>query len=318
MSGSTMTNRATTATALGLTVPLTVALLLAVAIALDTAVNGQAPAGYELTLVSVGGNRTALGRLPASVYAPRVSPDGRRVAFETRDPKGADGGRLWVAELSNLAGRRALPGTGAPLNWAPMWTPDGTRLVFLASGDRPDAIYWRAADGTGSAEHLLDARSAEGWNAGGTVLRFLTLAGNGDYGISAFDMASRSSTRLIDRPATAQHSSAVSPDGRWIAYASNETGRYEVWLEPMPPTSVRYRLTSTGGSHPLWAPDGRSLYFDRDRQLYQLALNLDGPAPVGPPAPLPIAGFAQAEFRRQFDMMPGGREFLVLMPLPQN
>ena len=204
------------------------------------------------------------------------------------------------------------------MNWAPMWTPDGERLLFLASGDRPDAVYWRRADGTGDAEHLLDARSAEGWNAGGAVLRFLTLTGNGDYGISLFDMKSRTATPLIDLPKSAQHSSAVSPDSRWIAYASNETGRYEVWLEPLPRTTVRYRITSNGGSHPLWLPDGRSIYFDRDRQLFRLALNLDGPAPIGEPLALPIKGFVQAEFRRQFDLMPNGREFLVLMPLMQK
>ena len=289
--------------------------LAALAVVLDSATSGQTLGGYELTLVDVDGTRNVLGRLPPSVYAPRISPDGKRIAFETRDPAGPDGGRLWVADMSNLPGRRALPTTGAPMNWAPMWTPDGERLLFLASGDRPDAIYWRRADGTGDAEHLLDARSAEGWNAGGAVLRFLTLVGNGDYGISLLDMKSRTITALIDLPASAQHSSAVSPDGRWIAYASNETGRYEVWLEPLPRTTVRYRLTSEGGSHPLWLPDGRSIYFDRDRQLFRLALNLDGPAPVGKPAALPIKGFAQAEFRRQFDLMPNGRQFLVLMPL---
>ncbi len=285
---------------------------------LTAAINGQAPAGYELTLADMDGGRRVLGRLPASVYAPRVSPDGRHIAYETRDPSGADGGRLWVAEVADIATRRALPSTGAPLNWAPMWTPDGQRLLFLASGDRPDAVYWRRADGTGDAEHLLDARSAEGWNAGGAVLRFLTLKGNGDYGISLFDLKSRTATTLIDLPGSAQHSSAVSPDGRWIAYASNETGRYEVWLEPLPPTTVRYRLTTTGGSHPLWLPDGRSISFDRDRQLFHLALNLDGPAPIGEPRPLPIAGFAQAEYRRQYDLMPDGRQFLMLIPLPQK
>ena len=288
------------------------------ALIVTTAANGQAPAGYELTLVDIDGTRQVLGRLPASVYAPRVSPDGKRVAYETRDPSGPDGGRLWVADLSDIATRRPLPSTGAPLNWAPMWTPDGQRLLFLASGARADAVYWRPADGTGDAEHLLDARSAEGWNGGGAVLRFLTLTGNGDYGISLFDVKSRSVSALIDLPGTAQHSSAVSPDGRWIAYASNETGRYEVWLEPLPRTTVRYRLTTNGGSHPLWLPDGRSITFDRDRQLFHLLLNLDGPAPVGEPKPLPITGFAQAEFRRQYDLMPNGRQFLMLMPLPQN
>jgi Tol biopolymer transport system component len=295
--------------------PVSIALACAsIALLIGSAISGQAITGYELTLVSLDGMRSVVGRLPPSVYAPRVSPDGKLVAFETRDPKGPDGGRLWVAELSDLARRRPLPSTGAPLNWAPMWTPDGERLLFLAAGDRPDAIYWRRADGSGDAEHLLDARSAEGWNDGGAVLRFLTLTGNGDYGISLFDITSRAATRLIDLPGSAQHSSAVSPDGRWIAYASNETGRYEVWLEPLPPTTVRYRLTSEGGSHPLWA-DGRTLFFDRDRQLFRLALNLDGPAPSGPPVALPIKGFVQAEYRRQYDLMPNGRQFLMLMPV---
>ena len=289
-----------------------------VGLTLAAVITGQTIAGYELTLAGVDGSRKVLGKLPASVYAPRISPDGQRIAFETRDPSGPDGGRLWVADLANVTGRRALPSTGAPLNWAPMWTPDGQRLLFLASGDRPDAVFWRRADGTGDAEHLLDARSAEGWNADGSVLRFLTLTGNGDYGISLFDLKSRTVTTLIDLPRSAQHSSALSPDGRWIAYASNETGRYEVWLEPFPRTSVRYRLTSTGGSHPLWSRDGKSIYFDRERQLFHLALNLDGPAPVGAPVALPIKGFAQAEFRRQYDIMPDGRAFLVLMPLLQD
>jgi Tol biopolymer transport system component len=298
-----------------------VAMLIASAsftLATGIVIDGQAVSGYELTLVDMEGARTLVGRLPASVYAPRISPDGKRIAFETRDPSGADGGRLWVAELSDVTARRPLPSTGAPLNWAPMWTPDGERLLFLASGDRPDAIFWRRADGTGDAEHLLDARSAEGWNAAGTALRFLTLKGNNDYGIALFEMKSRTVTPLVDLPGSAQHSSAVSPDGRWLAYASNETGRYEVWLEPLPRTTVRYRITRDGGSHPLWQPDGRSLSFDRNRQLFHLRLNLDGPAPIGEPIPLPIKGFVQAEYRRQYDLMPNGRQFLVLMPVSVN
>jgi len=129
-------------------------------------------------------------------------------------------------------------------------------------------------------------------------------------------MATRQTTLLIDLPGSAQHSSAVSPDGRWMAYASNQTGRYEVWLQPHPPDGKQYQLTRSGGSHPLWAPDGQSLYFDRARQLFQLVVNTREPASVGEPTPLPIKGFVQAEYRRQFDLMPNGRQFLVLMPLP--
>jgi dipeptidyl aminopeptidase/acylaminoacyl peptidase len=281
--------------------------------------HAQAPSGFELALVTADGMKTVLGQLPPSVYAPRVSPDGTRVAFETRDLTGPDGPRLWTADLANIARRTVLPLDAGAINWAPMWTLDGQRLVFIVSGERGgDAVYWRRADGSGAAEHLIDTRAAEGWMAGGAQLRFLTLkesAGNRDYGIAALDMASRQVIPIVDLPNSAQHSSAVSPDGRWMAYASNETGQYEVWIEPLPQTGRRYQLTREGGSHPLWRPDGRALYFDRDHQMFRLAVNVENPASTVEPVALPITGFAQAEYRRQFDLMPNGREFLMLFPV---
>jgi eukaryotic-like serine/threonine-protein kinase len=275
---------------------------------------GQAPAGFELTLVDLDGSKRVLGQLPPAVYAPRVSPDGQRVAFETRDITGPDGPRLWTAPLSNIGARQPLSLVVGRINWAPMWTLDGERLVFIVSGEKGDAVYWRRADGTGDAEHLIDTRSAEGWNASGSQMRFLTLKANNDYGISLFDLGSRRVTPLVDLPGSAQHSSSMSPDGRWMAYASNETGRYEVWVEPFPGTGMRYQMTRDGGSHPLWVQDGQALYFDRDRQLFRLPVNTHDLSSWAEPTALPIKGFAQAEYRRQFDLLPDGRQFLVLIP----
>jgi eukaryotic-like serine/threonine-protein kinase len=278
----------------------------------------QRLAGFDLVIVDLDGAKRVLGRLPPSVFAPRLSPDGTRVAFETRDRSGPDGARLWIADVSDLAGRRPVPNPVGPVDWAPLWTLDGERLVFIVSNERGDAVYWRRADGADTPEHLLDARSAEGWMPGGKQMRFLTLkeeSGSRDYDIALIDVSSRTVTPLVGLPGSAQHSSAVSPDGRWLAYASNETGRYELWLEPLPRTGARYQITRDGGGHPLWLPDGRSLYFDRGQQLFTLALNLAAPASSGDPVPLPIQGFAQGEYRRQFDVMPNGREFVMLFPV---
>ncbi len=278
----------------------------------------QRLAGFDLALVDLDGHKKVLGRLPPSVFAPRLSPDGKRIAFETRDRSGADGARLWIANLSDLSGRQPVQNPVGPIDWAPMWTLDGERLVFIVSNEGRDAVYWRRADGSGTPEHLLDARSAEGWMPGGKQMRFLTLkeqSGNRDYDIALFDTSSRTVTPLVSIPGTAQHSSAVSPDGRWLAYASNETGRYELWLEPLPQTGARHQITRNGGGHPLWVPDGRALYFDRGGQLFTLSLNLGTSPSAGDEVPLPIKGFAQGEYRRQFDLMPGGREFVMLFPI---
>ena len=83
----------------------------------------------------------------------------------------------------------------------------------------------------------------------------------------------------------------------------------------LPQTGMRYQVTRDGGSHPMWLPDGRALYFDRDHQMFRLAVNTKDLSARAEPTPLPIAGFAQAEYRRQFDLMPDGRQFLVLFPV---
>src|SRR5262249_17287850 len=150
----------------------------------------QLPTGFELALVNVDGTKTVLGQLPPSVFAPRLSPDGTRIAFETRDSSTPDGPRLWTAEVADFAKRTSLPTAVGRLNWAPIWSPEGEMLVFLSSSERPDALFWRRADGSGDAEYLVDGRSAEGW-IGGFELRFLTLSGNRDYGISLLDMTTR-------------------------------------------------------------------------------------------------------------------------------
>jgi Tol biopolymer transport system component len=275
-------------------------------------VRSQPVAGFTLALVSLDGTKTVLGNVPLSVFAPRLSPDGTRIAFEIRDGATPGGAGLRIAELTDLAKQTSLGTITGRLNWAPVWSPDGQRLVFLSSSERPDALFWRRTDGTGDAEYLVDARSAEGWIGNGAQLRFLTLTGNQDYGISLLDMATRKATTLIDVPGSAQHSSAVSPDGKWIAYASNETGRYEVWLEPLPRTSARYQLTRDGGGHPMWLPDGSAIYFERQRQLFRLAVNTSASVSSATPMPLPVSGFVQGELRRQFDVMPDGKRFLML------
>lgn len=280
----------------------------------------QPVTGFELALVDLEGRKQVVGVLPPSVFAPRVSPDGKRVAFELA-PEGAPAAvgvaahRLYVADINRLDQRRSFPAVGKLRDLAPMWTPDGERLVFLATNESGDSVWWRRVDGTGDAEQLVVGRAPEGMTASGRQLAFITRTEKGDYGVSLLDIASKNITTLADRPDSDQHSSRISPDGRWIAYSSTETGRQEIWVEPLPQTGQRYRVTQNGGRHPLWTPDSSTIFFDQDDQMFRLDLTFQAGAPkAGDAKGLPIRGFQQGPLRRQFDLMPDGKRFVMLFP----
>lgn len=282
---------------------------------------GPAPGSeFTLAVVDFEGQARVLGNLPGSVFAPRVSPDGKRVVFELDDPAAARGPRvqrLYVADLDRIDERRALPLVGTRRNWAASWTRAGDELVFLVSGEGPDTLWRRRADGVGEATSLVQGLSAEGASPDGRHLSFITLSGDRDYAISLVDLGSGEARRIIDRPGSEQHSSHISPDGRFIAYASNESGAHEVWVEPMPPDGRRWRITRGGGSHPVWAANGRALYYDRASFLFRVPFDLadDGEPRIGESSHLPVRGFQQGYRRRQFDVMPDGSGFLLLYPL---
>jgi Tol biopolymer transport system component len=273
----------------------------------------------QLVLVDMQGQKKVLGNLPDSVIAPRVSPDGKQVTFELTDPPAsataAPSIKVYVADLDKLDQRRAVPQTIVePRNLSPVWSPDGLWIVFQGSGNGSDDLFEARlnANITEQPWYIGDGRSPESIDTHGEVI-FLTLKGDKDYGIAQLDSATRKVTRLVDQPGSAQYSGAISPDGRWIAYASDETGRPEVWLEPLPTTGKRLQLTKNGGSHPEWSPDGSKIYFDQGGQMFQMDIGTSGD-PAGEPAALPIKDFQQGELRRQYDLTPDGKGFVMLFP----
>lgn len=278
-----------------------------------------ASAGFEMAVVDMQGKKQVLGAVPASTFAPRVSPDGRSVAFEMIDPEltkeyAAEVTRLFVADLDSFDKPRGLQMTViSRRNMAPVWTPDGEWIAFLATGNASDALFWERSDGGIQPIYMVDGRAVEGF-FGDHKMNFITLKGDRDYGISMFDTITGKVTPLIDQPGSEQHSSEVSPDGKWIAYVSNETGRQEVWLEPLPLTGQRVQLTKNGGRHPQWSPDGTQIYYDQGGQVFRLPVTTGATPQAGNPVALPISGFQQGDLRRQYDLLPDGKGFVMLFP----
>lgn len=140
---------------------------------------------YQLTLVDRLGNRTPLGPVPGRTFAPRISPDGNEAVFDTQDD-----GALWIAKLSNVAARRKISTGGS--NRGPIWSVDGKRILYITDYQNEEALFWRAADGTGTPELLSKpVRAPESLSPDGSVLSMITLKPGGDYDVFAFSFATK-------------------------------------------------------------------------------------------------------------------------------
>ena len=278
------------------------ALAAAAAITTAAAAAQQGPPVFQLTWVDRQGTMTRIGALPPGTFAPRLSPDGRRVAFDTFD------GSVWIADLANLAAAKRF-GAGR----FPMWSPDGSRLLF--AGPKGFQLFWQASDGSGTPELIAEtARAPESWSPAARLVSYITLTGASDYDIWAFPPDDRSQRALLATPTTAQMSSRFSTDGKWLVYQSNESGRYEIYVEPFPRTGARTQITDPGGERPVWSPDGREIVFDRDATLYSVAIDTATAFTAKAPVALPVKGFVQSTGRRLWDVAPDGSRFLMMFP----
>ena len=217
-------------------------------------------AQQELTLFDREGRAEALKLGPGSYSYPRVSPDGKLLAFETSDGKEEN---ISIYEMSGASSVRRLTFGGN--NRFPAWSADGRRVTFQSDRGGDLAVFWQPADG-GTAERLTtpDAGTShvpESWSPAGDVLLFGSEK-NGDRSLWTFSLRSRQATPFGDVKATAFPTDAMfSPDGRWVAYQMGEQGQGEgtTYVQPFPPTGAKYQIAR--GGRPLWSRDGTELFF---------------------------------------------------------
>jgi Tol biopolymer transport system component/predicted Ser/Thr protein kinase len=256
---------------------------------------------YRLTLLDRKGNDAGSIGEPASFGASAAfSPDGKRVALTIDDlassPPTTD---IWIADLARGSRTRLTFGPGTSEN--PVWSADGRRVIFRRSGK----IYWKAVDGTGEEEALLTTvvnPSPTSVSPDGRYLLFDVSAGQNGSDIWVLPLTGdRKPFPFLNTPAN-EHLGAFSPDGRWVAYRSNETGPMEVYVRPFPPSSGGKWPISKGGawSGPRWRKDGKELgYSASDGSVMSVPITSDPVFRAGvpealfktPPRALPHSSF---------------------------
>jgi serine/threonine-protein kinase len=276
-------------------------------------VSGTSGAGTSLYLVDKAGQRKSLNIEPDAYSNPRVSPDGKKIAFNSEDPKDA---AVWVYDLTDTnSPRRRLSFGGRDIR--PLWTPDGSRIAFADQRQRDYAVFWQRADGNGTAEPLVKLEEGitaqlESWTPDGKTLIF-TERTNGSDGIFTFTVGTDQKPKsLIPAPAT---NGSLSPDGKWIAYTTaEESGRFEVFVQPFPSTGAKYQVTTTGGVSPLWAADQRQLFYltTGSYQIVQVDVQTKPTFVAGKATVLPIQGILNPG-PRPYDITPDGKSFVVML-----
>jgi Tol biopolymer transport system component len=199
-------------------------------------------------------------------------------------------------------------GTGD--SW-PVWFPDGRRVTFVSASGESEIISTVDARG-GEVQRLHNSPYAEyptGWSPDGRALIFTAeTPGNGlDVSMLLID-GERKVTPLLNGPAN-ESDARMSPDGRWIAYVSDESGREEIYLRPFPLAGARWQVSTAGGRQPRWRADGRELYFLESGRLTSVSLARGSTLDTGPPRTL----FANID-TDDYDVSPDGQRFLVSLP----
>jgi serine/threonine-protein kinase len=273
----------------------------------------------EPVWVSRNGSVTPL-ELPGAYYRwPRVSPDGGRLVVGTQLQ--GDSTSLHVMDLGR---RTRTPVSGYT---EPVWSADGRRVI-TSTGNRPlGGLIMQVADGSRPPDTLLALASGDAWPTsvspdGRWLAYYGATLGVGDGGDEAdpndllfMELATRESRRV--RLPGYQRGARFSPDGRWVAYESTESGRDEVHLRPWPAMDANHRISTAGGTEPAWSPDGRELYYRHGDEMLAVGITVrDDAVEKAPPRLLFSGVFNRDQYGDQsYDVAPDGR-FLMLQPLP--
>jgi serine/threonine-protein kinase len=244
-----------------------------------------------------------------------LSPDGRRLAAGI-----GSGGALniWIKQLDRGPTTRL---TFGGQDRRPFWSPDGRTVAYVRDTNNTSVVYARPADGSGQDRLLvrLDRLIQEGeWSRDGRWI--LVRTDNGQAGAGDI-LALRASGDTTPVPvATSPFTElepALSPDGRWLAYASNESGINEVYVRPFPDAQGgRWQVSNGGGSEPRWSRDGHELfYLDGDLHLNAVQIQTAPTFAAGRRTPLfDASSFVVAGFHQSYDVTPDGRAFLFISP----
>jgi serine/threonine-protein kinase len=267
----------------------------------------------QRTLVWVDrqGREQPIGDEARAFANPRVSPDGTRIAVNLL----TEGGDIWIWDIARRTLRQLT--TDAPPNWIAAWFPDGQRLAFSARHNGVFQVHWQAADGSGVPQPLTEGpqnKSPDSISRDGRLL-LLTQHHPTQTDTVVLPLDNPKAAKKLRETPEGERNPTLSPDGRWLAYESNRSGTPEIYVRPFPNVDHgEFKVTSDGGAAPVWARDGRELFYWKASGLMVSIMAvtiLPGPRfDFGAPRRVVQGRYAHPGLDTQYDVAPDGRVVL--------
>jgi eukaryotic-like serine/threonine-protein kinase len=276
---------------------------------------------FSLYWLTSDGKMQPLRETPAAYLNPSFSPDGKSIASSI-----AAGGKrdIWVYSWERDTLTRLT--FTADLSSAPVWTPDGKRIAYAVTTERGlFNISWKRADGVGDAQHLIEGRSSlaqPSWSPDGRTLAFVEINPDTNGDIMTLSVEGDEKTGWKPGPAkpflntpSNEFYPAFSPDGRWLAYMSNESGHYEVYVRPFPGPGGKWQISTGSGVFPEWSTNGREIFYRTlENKIMVAAYTAAGDSfrAEKPRSWSDVQIFDLGFFERNFALHPDGKRIAVL------
>jgi serine/threonine protein kinase/Tol biopolymer transport system component len=269
----------------------------------------------RLVWVARNGAEQIITAPPRTYLFPRVSPDGGRIAVGISEHET----HLWLYDLAReTLTRLTFEGT---INHNPAWTPDGKRIAFNSDKEGTTNIYWQLADGSGGLERLTTSQNSNvpmSWTPDGQLLAFMESNPTTGADIWVLRISDRKPQPFLQTPFN-ESVPRFSPDGHWLAYISNESGRYEVYVQPYPGPGGKWQISTEGGTEPTWNHNGRELFYRNGDKMMAVDIATRSGFAAGKPRMLFEGRYERSPATSpNYDVSPDGQRFLMLKPSEQE
>ena len=256
---------------------------------------------------------------PSRRYSsPAISPDGQRVALAIFSGNDVD---IWVYEITHgTLTRLTFDGRST----APLWSVDGRRITYRGTRGAGSEIFWRPADGSGAEETVLSGASLiqvpSSWSPDGKFLAYWTASTETGRDIWVFRLGEQKPRPFLQTKFD-ELQPKISPDGHWIAYTSNESGQFQVYVQPFPGPGGKWQVSTDAGSNRTWAGTGAELFYLSLNKIMSVSVTTHPTFSASVPRPIadipsPLLGTALAN--SFYDASPDGQRFLFVKANKEN